>query len=429
MDLAIKHGHVYLGEGFKQTNVYVKDGRIARISDRTLDAAEAYDAEGALVLPGLIDPHVHFLLEIGGLSTADDFESGSRAAIHGGVTTVIDFLEPARDSAELQKNFDAAREQIGTSYVDYRLHATVKNPVDADAFVDTAESLGLDSIKLFTTYSDSGRRTYDAQIRRLLERSVDGPLVLAHIEDDEQIILDESFTHEHLPQSRPSSSETDEALKLAGFVQETGGRLYMVHLSSGETLRRLLDAYRPLIGKHFLVESCPQYFSFNAEKLRGETGRLFSFAPPLRSETERRVLHEHAAHINTIGTDHAPFTSEQKQADRLSKLPLGIGGVEHAFDVMYYHLGESAINKMSRNVAHAFGLYPRKGVIAEGSDADIMVYRLGERTIQENHSAADYSAYTNHPARGSVESTILRGRFVLKDGRFIPVEGRYLQKE
>ncbi len=430
MDLAIKNGDVFLKGAFQKTNVYVKDGRIAEITDQNLDAEETYDAKGAMVLPGLIDPHVHFALDLGAFVSVDDFSAGSKAAAYGGVTTFIDFLDPVDNADDLKRAFETRLKEAKTSHLDYAFHATIKNPKgDLETFVQTMKDLGIPTLKFFTTYSESNRRTYDKDIKELLRLSKKHNItLLAHIENDDMITIKDEYTHEDLPKSRPSNSETTEALKLAGFVEETNGTLYMVHLSSGETLRALKKHYPHLLNKRFIVESCPQYFAFNDASLRGEKGKLFTFAPPLRSEADRKALWDHFDDVHTIGTDHCAFMKADKQASSLKDMPLGIGGVEHSFSILYRHFKNSLIEKMSLNNARVHHLTPRKGDIAVGADADLAIFEAKDTIIKNNHAASDYSVYEGQPAGAVLKATIARGAFIVKDGAFYPQKGHFLKR-
>ncbi len=432
MDLRIKNAKAYIDGAFRMTDLYIDKGRIRHITNERLHAESVYDAEGDLVIPGLVDPHVHISLEVGSHKSADDFRTGSLAAAFGGVTTIIDFLDPVDNTCDFEKEFARRRNLAKESLVDYAFHATIKDlREDPETFVEAIRKKGIVTLKLFTTYSETDRRTKDKTIKRLLPLSKDRRfLPLAHIEADRLIRLDEAFTHEDLPTSRPARSETEEALKLARLVEETGGYLYMVHLSSGKTLERLKELHPTLLGKHFFIESCPQYFAFDEDKLKGGEGKLFTFAPPLRTNKEQELLHARFSHVDTIGTDHCPFLREEKmRAERLSAMPLGIGGVEHAFDVMYHYFGMEAIERMSVRPAKIHGLFPKKGAIREGSDADLFVYKLEKGKIDTFHGGSDHTVYEGHPRKGRLRTTISKGRFVVRDGKAKETQGEYLERE
>lgn len=427
-DLALFNGRIYKNKELIKTNVYIKDGVIQAFSDALLASKEYYDCNNNLVLPGLVDPHVHFDLDLGFIRSKDDFYSGTKSAAYGGVTTIIDFLSPVSNAKDLEDALQQRLVEAKDSNIDYLFHATLMNPKnEVKNLVNKIKELQLHSVKIFTTYSDSNRRTYDQEIKELLiESKKQGIVVLAHIENDEMISLNDEMTYRDLPTSRPSLSETSEALKLAKLVEETNTNLYMVHLSSGETLRQLKEQYSGILNKQLYIESCPHYFSFNHDVLTQEDGYLYTMAPPLRREEERELLVKNIDSVYTIGTDHCSFNSSDKLGKPLSKMPLGIGGVEHSFDVMFSKFGLDIVDKMSINPAKIYGLYPQKGIIEIGSDADIFIYQECDTEITDFHGKTDYSLYLEMKKKGKVKSTLSRGKFVLKDGEFIKNRGSYL---
>ncbi len=430
-DLAIMDGLVYLNGKFVKTNVYTKDGIITKISKDHFDAKEYYIVDKKLVIPGLIDPHVHFNLDLGFIKSVDNFYSGSVAAAYGGVTTFIDFLEPVSNKKDLIKAFNKRLLEAKNSVVDYKFHATVKNPKGKlDEITEEMKNLKISSVKLFTTYSNSNRRTYDNEIKKLLELSKEkGFLILAHIENDDLINLDNSLKYNELLKSRSTESETSEALKLASYAKKLGGRLYMVHLSSGYTLEKLKKQYSDILNKNFFIESCPHYFTLTADLFERSDGYLYTLAPPLRTQNEVNILNEDIDSVYTIGTDHCPFMKKDKTHNLLKDIPLGIGSIEHSFDIMYSLFQNKIIDKMTINVAKVHNLYPQKGVIQVGSDADMFIYNTkSSGVISENHSRCDYSVYNGRKTLGKVETTISRGKFIIKDGKFLGGKGKYLSQ-
>ncbi|MFA6649082.1 MAG: amidohydrolase family protein [Candidatus Izemoplasmatales bacterium] len=430
-DMRIQNGMVYRNGHFEATNIYVKAGLIVRIDSGLFPARDIIDASNKLVLPGFIDPHVHFALNLGKFHSADDFYSGSIAAAYGGVTTFIDFLDPTDCVNDLELAYERRLKEAQTSVVDYQFHATIKNPKgDLEPFVKKVLELGMTSIKLFTTYSNSGRRTNDLQIRELLRLSQKyGVLITAHIENDAMIRINNTDTFRDLSSSRPSDSETSEALKLARFVRETGGKLYMVHLSSGETLKQLKSEYPDLLNKQFFIESCPQYFFLNNERFLQQDGYLYTMAPPIRSAKEQEILNNLINDVFTIGTDHCPFMKAEKSHTLLNDIPLGIGGVEHAFDLMYHAFSHQIIDKMTKNSANIHRLAPQKGQITLGSDADLVIYKAEKDShIISNHSRCDYDVYHDFPRDGVVESTLVRGQFVIRDQQFVSGNGQLVKR-
>ncbi|MBU0996527.1 MAG: amidohydrolase family protein [Firmicutes bacterium] len=427
-DKRILHAFVYIDSQFKKTNLYITDERIAKITTDELPADVTIDATLKYVIPGLIDPHTHFDLDLGFTTSADDFRSGSLSALYGGVTTIIDFLDPTSNAIDLEKAFTKRVEQAKYSKCDYLFHATIKNPDgDLEEYVQKMMELGIHSLKLFTTYSNSGRRTYDSDIIKLLKLSEKyGFLLLAHIENDEQIDLNPKYTYRELSVSRPTFSETNEALKLAEYVRTYGGHLYMVHLSSGITLRRLHSEYSDILNQRFFVESCPQYFTLNNDLFRQKDGYLYTLAPPIRSKEEQNLLVSLFDHVYTIGTDHCPFKMEEKNHLLLKDIPLGIGGVETSYALMYHLFKEKAIDKMTKNVSKLHHL-SRKGLICEGSDADLVIYRLQPGFIDYIHSKCDYTPYKGMKKDLFITDVFLRGKQVLQGGEYIISRGKLLK--
>ncbi|MBU1143807.1 MAG: amidohydrolase family protein [Firmicutes bacterium] len=427
--LALMHGKVYINQAWVHTNIYIQDEKIVEISSEVFPALEAIDLRGLEILPGIIDPHVHFELDLGWIKSVDNFYSGSVAGIFGGITSYVDFLEPVDTVEGLEKAFLSRMSLAKKSVSDYHFHATIKNPkCNLEDFVIKMKSLGMHTLKLFTTYSESNRRTDDQHIIELLKLSRKHHfLIMAHIENDDLIKIDQTYTYRELPLSRQTIAETSEALKLAKFVYDTMGNLYMVHLSSGHTLAGLIDQYKDLINKKFFIESCPQYFTFTKDVLQTDKGYLYTFAPPLRSLREKELLFKHAEYIYTIGTDHCAFMEKDKKKRYLNDIPLGIGGIEHSLSIMRHHLGDQAIDKMTLHVAQTQGLR-KKGKIEIGYDADFAIFRpMPNEKMYGNHGTCDYSVYEGLHGSGKVVSTIIRGKFVLKNGELLGGEGQWIE--
>lgn len=421
VDKAIVNGKVYLDGTMVDTNVYIQEDKIYAISREHYPARETIDASGLFVFPGLIDPHVHFDLDLGFIRSADNFEKGSMIAALGGVTTVIDFLEPVDNETDLEKSYRKRVFEAEDSRIDYKFHACIKNPrCDLESFVLKMLSLGMNSLKCFTTYSESGRMTKDEDIIELLKLSEKYKfLLLVHAEDDKLIDLSPSLTYRDLStKSRPSAAEINKAMQLAGYVSRYGGYLYMVHVSSGETIEKLKEAHFDILNKRFFIESCPQYFLFDNSALERDDGYLYTCAPPFRSKLENVYLRENIDFVHTIGTDHCPFRRDEKSFEYLYEIPLGIGSIEHSFDVMYDLFGLKVIDKMAKNVAVLHRLENRKGRLKVGLDADLFLYKPGASLIEDDHSDGGYSIYIGLRKKGTVVSTMVRGNFVVRDRVF-----------
>ncbi len=432
-DLCLSDGKIYLNGEFVNANLYIKDGKIADITTSNLDSKDNYNVAGKMLLPGFIDPHVHFDLNVGKYTSVDDFYTGSISAAYGGVTTIIDFLDPVSDSLSLEKAFDKRIKDSEKCIIDHSFHATIANPTDTPyQIIKMAKEKGVPSIKLFTTYSDSNRRTYDGHIFELLKLSKENKVIItSHTENDEIIkfLNKDRVKIENLSDSRPSVVEVGEVLKLSEMTKLANGQLYIVHTSSGYTSNEVKKIFMDLIGKNLNLESCPHYFYFTSEQFKGENGYLYTLCPPFKSEDERKELIKNFDLISTIGTDHCPFYEKEKRGIYTNEVPMGIGGVEFSFSLMYSIFGNRIIDKYTKNVAKIFGLYPKKGSLLPGADADIVVFDDSLNwKVEKHHSKADYNVYEGFELKGKVVSTISRGNFIIKDdelinqtkGEFIP---------
>lgn len=431
-DLGIVNGRIYIEGQWYEGNLYIKDDKISTISHALLRAKEEYDAKGRYILPGFIDPHVHFQLTVGKHTCVDDFYNGSIAAAFGGITTYIDFLDPVKNNVALKKAFIERRALAVDSVIDYAFHATIadldEQPI---SFINEAKTLGIPTIKLFTTYSSSNRRTVDRTIDKLLRITKEtGTLLLAHSENDGLILEGKKIHVLQHESSRPALAEISEVIKLAEMTKYRDGRMYIVHTNCGTTVERLKENYKSILNKDFILESCPHYFIFSYSKYLQRNGYLYTMTPPLRSDREMKKLNNEIDSIFTIGTDHCPFNSTQKNSEFVHEIPMGLGGVEYSFPLMYAKFGEKIIDKFTKNPAIIHGLYPQKGTLLPGSDADIVVFDQNEQyIIKENHSNVDYNIYKDMELTGKVCTTISKGKFVVKDGVFIGGKGEYLTRE
>ncbi|SHF21849.1 dihydropyrimidinase [Marinitoga hydrogenitolerans DSM 16785] len=432
-DLGILNGKIYISGKFIEGNIYIKNGKIYDISKSMLEAKKYYDISGKYLLPGFIDSHVHFHLDLGNFISVDDFSSGSISAAYGGITTYIDFLAPVRTADELERAFYERLSDAKKSVGDYAFHATIANPTDEpEKIISTAKKLGLSSIKLFTTYSSSNRRTYDDYISKLLELSRNyGIVILIHSENDEIIRKYENNKIKIADHSkyRPTISELSEVIKLAEMSEYYNAQLYIVHLTSGKTLEELKKKFNHILGKNLVIESCPHYFYFTEDIYNTENGYLYTMTPPLRSEEEQNLLIDNIEYINTIGTDHCSFYKKEKAGEYINGLPMGIGGVEFSFVLMYTKFGERIIDKFTRNVARYYGLN-KKGEILPSYDADLVVFDPDEKwEIKNHHSKSDYIPYENFEVKGKIISTISKGKFIIKDGILNQrVKGSYIKR-
>ena len=425
-DLGIENGLVYVAGSFEPLNVYITGEKIALLTNQKQECHQKTDAAGKHILPGFIDPHVHFSLGVGKRMTKDDFYSGSAEGIMGGVTTFIDFLDPVKKASEIITGFEKRQQLAKKSMADYAFHGTIANPTDSGKELITEyKKIGINSIKLFTTYADTDRRTCDSYIRELLSLSKEEDIiVVVHAENDELTDKRKDILVKDHEKSRPVTSETTEVLKLAKMAEETAGRLYIVHVSAGSTVKLMAEQYLPQLKSHqIILESCPHYFLLNSERLSDEDGYKYTMTPPLRSEEERILLNELHQYITNIGTDHCSYVEEQKNHIYTSEVAMGIGGIRYSFLNMYQLFGFSILDKFTSGPTKTYDL-KQKGSLEIGKDADLVIFNENAWTKVND----DMSVYCGKKLKGSIETVFLRGIEVLKNGEIIPHQGNYIRR-
>ncbi len=432
-ELAIENGRVYQDGAWTAQTVYIQDGIIARISAQKLDARERIDAQNKMVLPGLIDPHVHLAMPAGnGLFSADDFVSGSCAAVHGGITTVIDFTDEATSAEQLRTFTKKKKALAAESAVDVALHAAMADPQDdPDTVMQTIAELGLCGLKLYTTYKEGGMYSPYATIERLMQAAARwGVHILVHAEQDNMLDVSNTVPFCEHGTARPAQSETQAVLTLCRMARRYGTKLYIVHISAGSTLLAVQKEYGDLLGKQLFLESAPHYFCLNDAMLHRADGYRFTMTPPLRSAAEQAILCNHRAMIDAIGTDHCPFMRAQKEHRYTAEIPMGMGSLSDSFMVMYKRFGDAIIPQYTENVAKIHGLWGRKGALQPGFDADVVIFDPdAPAEAPGTGSVCDDSMYTVEQKQGRFCQVFRRGVCLLKDGVYHQEErgkGRYL---
>jgi dihydropyrimidinase len=430
-DTTIAGGKIWTGTGWIRGCLGLKNGKVARLSIRPEPAAETIDARGLLVLPGIIDPHVHFGLGAGTSATADGFSGGSRAAAFGGVTTVIDFLDPVRTAAAMVSAFGLRASLAKSSCVDYGFHATLARPSDpASPLVETALALGLPSLKVFTAYSSTDRRTDDRTIGALLAAGARaGTTLLVHAENESLMDLSPGVPVARHEASRPALCEVTSVLTLAELVRSTGGRLYVVHTNAGTTVERLRSLHSDLLGRTLFLETCSHYLLWDSARYSRPDGARFTMTPPLRPPEEREKLFRHFDDFHTLGTDHCAYHTTQKDRATTDLIPMGIGGAEFLLPSIWSRFGDRCLPKLTEQTAKIHGLWPQKGNLFPGADADVVLFDPRPRwRVESHHGDADHTAWAGEPMAGRVVSTLLRGHFLVRDGDFLGGEGRFIKR-
>lgn len=427
------------------------DAKQAR-AEAARHGAQLVDGGGRWLLPGGVDPHVHLALPTAGTTTIDDFESGSRAALAGGTTTLVDFVTPARG----QPLPEAARARLAEargSFCDHGLHASVTRWTSstADELAVCVEEMGLRSVKTYLAYLDTIGLGEDDLLRVMeVAARLDAP-VLVHCEDgvdierrqDDLVSAGETGPRAHA-RSRPPECEAAAVRRALSLSEETGARLYVVHVSTLEAARELEQARARGLG--VLTETCPHYLLLDESRYEAPDDQAVAFVmtPPLRPSGHPPALREALARgvFDVVATDHCSFDLAQKQAagGDFLRIPNGVAGVEHRLALLYT-LGVRGgllspsdwVRLVCEGPARAFGLYPRKGSLRVGSDADLVLWDpTHERLLRgaEDHHRCDHSVYEGMRVGGRADVVWRRGERVVEDGEPLPalLPGRYLPR-
>lgn len=421
----------------------------ANLSARSGD--DVIDASGCYVMPGMIDPHVHFRLRVGDYDTVDDFAAGTRSAACGGTTTVIDFVSEGVDRSLVDALDARVSEMNGQLHVDAGLHMTVVDldHGQADELARVAER-GVTSIKVYTTYRQGGFYCDDDTWYRTLKLARDlDMLVIVHAENDAiveankaRLVAAGASDLAHHPASRPALAELEAVNRGLFLAQQAGGvPIYFVHMSVGQT-PGLVAAARAQ-GLPALGEVCVHHLLLTEEDYAEEPERYF-MTPPLRSVQDQARLWQALVQgrVDVVSTDHCAYPRARRTEDNdFRTASPGVPGVESRLMLMYTAAvaeGHLAVNRLvqllSVNPARIFGLYPRKGALLPGSDADVVIYDPRERwTLEDDdlHSNAGFTPFNGMAVQGRVRTTISRGRIVWHAGEFRgdPTHGRFLERD
>lgn len=445
MRTLIKNGTIVTAAETVRADVLVEDERVAAIalgldvpSDRVVDATDRY------VFPGGIDAHTHMEMPFGGSTCSDDFATGTAAAAWGGTTTIVDFVVPEVGES-LHRALDRWHEKAQKSHTDYGFHMIVREVNDATlAEMDRLVDEGVTSFKLFMAYPGVFM-VDDAAIFKAMSRAVDsGATIMLHAENGGPIdVLVERYLAEGKTDpayhglSRPSLMEGEAVARAAALAELSGAPVYIVHLSSADALRSVREARDR--GLPVFAETCPQYLHLTADDMArpGFEGAKFVCSPPLRSKEDQEELWKGLAtgDLQAVSTDHAPFNFKgQKELGRgnFAKIPNGLPGVEDRFTLVYQGVVQKRIglnqfvDLVATRPAKMFGLYPRKGTIAPGADADIVVFNpatVREISAATHHMNVDYSCYEGLRVHGEPELVMQRGRVLVEGGQFRGEQG------
>ncbi|MEV6558852.1 dihydropyrimidinase [Nocardia sp. NPDC051756] len=435
----------------------VQPGSTALGADLTATAEVVIDATGKYVIPGGVDGHTHMQMPFGGTEASDTFETGTRAAAWGGTTTIVDFVVQT-PGERLQDTLGAWHQKAaGKCAIDYGFHQII-GEVNDESLKGMSElvSEGVTSFKLFMAYPGVFYST-DGQILRAMQSAGDlGALLMMHAENgiaidvlvEQAIARGDTAPYFH-GTSRPWQMEEEATHRAIMLAQLTGAPLYVVHVSAKQALEQIATARGN--GQNVFGETCPQYLYLSLEEQLGAPGfegAKWVCSTPLRSRAEGHQdelwRYLRTGDVTTVSTDHCPFCmKDQKEMGigDFSKIPNGIGGVEHRMDLMFQGVKSGQIS-LERWVevccttpARMFGMYPRKGVISPGADADIVIYDPNGHTSiglgKTHHMNMDYSAYEGFEIDGHVDTVLSRGRVVIDDGNYLgrAGHGRFVKRE
>jgi dihydropyrimidinase len=417
-------------------------------------AQTVVDARGLLLLPGGIDAHTHLDMPFGGSKSADDFETGTRAAAIGGTTTIVDFAIQARGT-KMRTALDTWwKKAEGKACVDYGLHMIVTDLPDAGLEdMDDMVHEGVASFKLFMAYPNV-LMVDDATIFKALRQTAkNGALICMHAENGsvidvivQQALAEGKTAPIYHSLTRPTVAEAEAVHRAIAMAEIAGVPVYIVHLSSEDALNQVREARDR--GLPAFAETCPQYLLLSLEDVAdiGWEGAKYVFTPPLRERRNQTKLWDglRADHLQVVSTDHCPFCFADQKAlgkDDFTKIPNGGPGIENRLQLLHHHgvgQGNFSINRfvelVSTAPARIFGMYPKKGVLAEGSDADLVLWDPAEDytiSAATHHMRVDYSMFEGFRVRGNARDVYSRGELIVSKGEFIgkPGRGDYLRRE
>lgn len=444
-DLIIKNGTLVTAEWSAKGDLAVKNGKIAAIGGGITNASKTIDAEGKLVMPGLIDPHVHISQTFKDQKSADDFHTGTVSAAYGGNTTIIDFATQWDKSYDLVQTLLNRRNLAdGNVVFDYSLHACpTESSEDTITILSKLMEMGVPSFKVYLTYKKQGRMMDDAMLYEILKRIGEiGGLLGVHAENQpiadyyEDYFLKRNLrAAKYFPEYKPNIVEAESINRAVYINKWANGNLFVVHLSTAEGLEIIKKAQQD--GIKVFTETCTHYLTLTKDVYGKEDGFNFICSPPLRSQRDIDVLWEGVIDgtIPIISSDHVGYSKQQKAlgGGDFSQTPNGIPGMEERLPVIYTEgvkTNRISINRLvallSTNPAKMWGLYPQKGSLAPGTDADIVVVDTEKEILLTSdilHSPVGWTPYEGKKVSGFAYATISKGKVIMENGKFLGKKG------
>jgi len=455
MATLIKNGTIVNADTTQQADLLIEGETIKEIC-AGIPAAPGdtvVDATGLLVLPGGIDAHTHLDMPFGGATSADDFETGTIAAAIGGTTTIVDFAIQARGT-KMRDALDIWwKKAEGKASIDYGLHMIVTDLAGSGLEdMDDLVREGVASFKLFMAYPNALMVDDGTIFKALRQTAKNGALICMHAENGsvidvivQQALAEGKTAPIYHALTRPTRAEAEAVHRSIALAEMAGVPVYIVHLSSEDALNQVREARDR--GLPAFAETCPQYLLLSLEDHTndGWEGAKYVFTPPLREKKNQPMLWEglRRDHLQVVSTDHCPFCFEDQKAlgkDDFTKIPNGGPGIENRLQLLHHHgvgLGNLSLNRfveiVSTAPARIFGMYPKKGVLAPGSDADLVLWDPNQgHTISAatHHMRVDYSMFEGFHVKGNARDVYSRGELIVSGGKFIakPGRGQYLKR-
>jgi dihydropyrimidinase len=455
----IKNGQIITPQETLDADLLIEDGVVSQVGKGLeADGAEEIDARGKFILPGGIDPHVHLDLAMFDTVSSDDHYTGTKAAAFGGTTTVIDFVEDK--DPDLLKNIAALRAKADPkAAIDYSFHLNITHFNDkVAAQLPSVLESGVTSLKVFTAYNNR-LRLQDGEIFQLmLIAAKHGLLTMMHCENGDviDVLVKKALQEGHTEpiwhaRTRPAWGAVEAVLRGAALAAQAKAPLYIVHLNTAGGIDQL--AYARAQGAPVMGETCPQYLFFTEEHLKRPDGAKWICSPPMRKEGDNQRIWQGLEDntIQTVGTDHCPFfydgtkaiTYEGQEvkipgkelgADDFTKIPNGLPGVADRMPILWTEgvvKGRITPNQFvaytSANPARIFGLYPRKGCLEPGSDADVVIWDPDKKLVYGAavaHQRTDYNLYEGWELQGYPEKVFLRGECIVDGDQWLGKRGQ-----
>lgn len=455
-DTLIQGGTVVTAADTYAADIGISGGRITAIAQQLPreTARQVLSAQGLYVMPGGIDVHTHLDMPFGGTTSADDFESGTIAAAFGGTTTLIDFAIQYKGQT-LRTAFDTWMKKAECkATIDYAFHCIITDLPDAR--LDDMDALvreGVSSFKLFMAYPGVFMLEDALIFKAMSQAARNGALICMHAENGgaidvivQRALAEGKTAPKYHALTRPTTAEAEATGRSIALAEMAGAPVYIVHLSCNEALEKVREARDR--GLPVYAETCPQYLFLSLENMDvpGFEAAKYVFTPPLREKWHQEKLWAGLAadHLQAVSTDHCPFCyKEQKEMGKgdFTKIPNGGPGIEHRLSLVFtggVHGKRFSLNRfvelVSTTPAKLFGLYPRKGTIAVGTDADLILFDPNKEEIisaKTHHMKVDYSMFEGIRVKGVPRQVLVGGRLVIDNGKFVgkPGQGQFLKRQ